>query len=164
MGSSPYFFRFILLFLFLFCGFGCSMLATRPVLEMAQTGSALRAAKEVQADTLSPEYFRQAKEWFFRARHEYQFKNFKLAKEYADRARYFAEHAEYDSVRNGGSRAAQVPSDSQPPPDLIGGGGGGNDPQSSGDIPPDASGHGRGPSEPMRANTPTRDSLNSLKP
>src|SRR5690348_3640000 len=83
---------FVLLFLF-----GCSIIATRPVQEMSDATAAIRAAKEVQADTLAPEYYRQSNEWFFRAKHEYKFKNFKLAKEYADKARYLAEQAEFEA-------------------------------------------------------------------
>lgn len=91
---------------------GCSVFSSRPVQEMSYTQSALRAAKEVQADTLAPELYRQAVEWFFRAKHEFKFKNFKVAKDCADKARYFAEQAEFESVRNGGNRAdSGVPED-----------------------------------------------------
>lgn len=83
---------------------GCSILSTRPVQEMSDTAASIRAAREVQADTLAPELFRQANEWFFKAKHEYKFKNFDLAKSYAERARKFAEDAEFESMRNGGSR------------------------------------------------------------
>src|SRR5690348_10262313 len=87
-------FRYVILFILFGAGLlGCSIFARRPVQEMSETGAAIRAAKEVQADTLAPEFFRQANEWFFRAKHEYKFKNFHLAKEYADKARMFAEKA-----------------------------------------------------------------------
>jgi hypothetical protein len=88
-------------------GWGCSILATRPVQEMSDTAAALRAAKEVQADVLAPELFRKSNEWFFRARHEYKFKNFKLAKEYAYKARFLAEQAEFEALKNGGIRGEQ---------------------------------------------------------
>lgn len=89
----------------------CSVMAMRPVQDMSDTQAAIRAAREVQADTLAPELFRNATEWFFRARQEYKFKNFKLAKDYSDKARYFAEQAEFEAIRNGGNRTDQAPSD-----------------------------------------------------
>ena len=92
-----------------FIVYGCSILATRPVQEMSDTSAALRAAREVQADTLAPELFRQAGEWFFKAKHEYKFKNFELARKYATSARRFAEQAEFEAIRNGGNRT-EVPS------------------------------------------------------
>ncbi len=87
----------------------CSLFKTRPVQDMSDTNAAIHAAKEVQADTLAPELYRQANEWFFRARKEYKFKNFALAEEYAQKARIFAEQAEFESIRNGGSRTENVP-------------------------------------------------------
>jgi hypothetical protein len=89
----------------------CTVLSTRPVQEMSDTASAIRAAREVQADTLAPELFRQANEWFFKAKHEYKFKNFKLAKDYADKSRLFAEDAEFEAIRNGGNRTETSTSD-----------------------------------------------------
>lgn len=84
---------------------GCSIIATRPVQLMSDTSAAIRAAKEVQADTLAPELYRKANEWFFKAKREYKFKNFDLVNEYAEKARTFAEEAEFESVRNGGNRS-----------------------------------------------------------
>ncbi len=83
---------------------GCSLTATRPMQEMSYTSAAIRAAKEVQADNLAPETYRQANEWFRKARKEYRLKNFKQAKDYADKARSLAEQAEFDSIVNGGNR------------------------------------------------------------
>ena len=85
-------------------GSGCAITATRPVQEMADTAAAIRAAKEVQADVKSPDLFRQANEWFFKARRNYRFKNFKQAHDQAMTARGFAEQAEFESVRNGAQR------------------------------------------------------------
>ena len=107
---------FSLFLILIFLLAGCSILYTRPVQEMSDTTAALRAAREVQADTLAPEFYRQANEWFSRAKHEYKFKNFKLAKEYADRARGFAEQAELESLRNGGIRSDLNPPEAAPPP------------------------------------------------
>lgn len=85
---------------------GCSLLSTRPVQDMSDTAAALRAARDVQADVLAPELYRQAGEWFFKAKHEYKFKNFELARKYASKARAFAEDAEFEALRNGGNRAS----------------------------------------------------------
>jgi hypothetical protein len=90
----------------LLAGAGCSLLATRPYQDMSDTAAALRAAREVQADVLAPELYRQAGEWFFKAKHEYKFKNFELARKYATKARIFAEDAEFEAIRNGGNRSS----------------------------------------------------------
>ncbi len=116
----------------LFSLVGCSLLATRPVQEMSDTSAALKAAHEVNADTLAPELYRQANEWFFKAKNEYKLKNFNLADEYATKARYYAEQAEFESIRNGGIRSETPISDPladtgasiipPPPPDAPMGG------------------------------------------
>lgn len=71
---------------------------------------AIKAAKEVGADTLAPELYRNAVEKGQLARKEYRFKNFQTAKELADQARFYAEKAEFESIQNGGKREA-VPQD-----------------------------------------------------
>ena len=95
-----------LVFLLLFFP-GCALIATRPVQEMSDTAAAIKAAREVQADVLAPEFYREASEWFYKAKKEYKYKNFLLAKQYAQKARHFAEQAEFDSIRGGGNRADQ---------------------------------------------------------
>jgi hypothetical protein len=85
-------------------GAGCSIFYGRPTQDMADTQAAMRAAKEVQADTLAPELYREASDWWLRAKREYKFKNFSLAHDYADKARTLAEQAEFESVRAGGVR------------------------------------------------------------
>ena len=106
--------RFAVVLALLFTAGSCALTATRPVQEMSDTGAAIRAAKEVQADTLAPELYRQANEWFLKARREYKFKNFLFAKEYAGKARKFAEQAEFEAIKNGGNRTDIAP------PDLAG--------------------------------------------
>src|SRR4051812_24234163 len=78
MFSRSFLSSMVFCFLFQWANLGCSLLATRPLQEMSDTSAAIRAAKEVQADTLSPEFYRQSNEWFFKAKHEYKFKNFLL--------------------------------------------------------------------------------------
>ncbi len=85
--------------------FGCSILQTRPVQLMADTAAAIKAAREVQADTLAPELFRNSSEWFFRAKNQYKLKNFKLSKEYAEKAKRFAEEAELSAIQGGANRS-----------------------------------------------------------
>ncbi len=96
------------LILLLLAGTGCAIAATRPVQEMSDTASAIRAAREVKADTLAPELYRLSKEWFQKARREYKLKNFKEALEYSEKAKDFAEKAEFEAVQNGGNRERQT--------------------------------------------------------
>ncbi len=100
--SRPFF--ILLLFGFSSGMGGCSVLATRPTQEMSYTTVAIRAAKEVNADVLAPELYRQANEWFYKAKAEYRFKNFDLASKYARKARGYAEESEFESIRAGASR------------------------------------------------------------
>jgi hypothetical protein len=83
---------------------------------MSDTSAAIHAAKEVQADSLAPELYRQSSEWFLKAKNEYKLKNFKWAREYAQKARRFAEQAEFEAIRNGGNRADQISDEVVPPP------------------------------------------------
>ncbi|MCM2322143.1 MAG: DUF4398 domain-containing protein [Oligoflexia bacterium] len=95
-------------------GTSCTILTTRPVQDMSDTAAAIRAAREVQAEVLSPEYYRQANEWFAKARREYKFRNFHEAKEYSSKARRYAEQAEFEAIRANGTRAD--PFIENPPP------------------------------------------------
>ncbi len=82
----------------------CSALVTRPVQEMSDTLAAIRAAREVQADVLAPELYRQANEWLFKARQSYKIKEFQSAFDSAARSRKLAEEAEYEALLSGGNR------------------------------------------------------------
>jgi hypothetical protein len=84
----------------------CSIVAIRPRQEMADTAAAIRAAREVNAQTAAPEFYREAEEWYFKARQEYRLKNFKLAKDAADRARAAAEKAEFQAILGGAQRGS----------------------------------------------------------
>lgn len=92
---------------------------------MSNTAAAINAAREVQADTLAPELYRQADEWFGKAKYEYKLKNFALASDHAKKARRFAEQAEFESVKSGGNRTeiekipdSANPMKSEPPPSM----------------------------------------------
>ncbi len=95
---------------------GCALFYGRPVQSMSDTAAAIKAAREVQADSLAPDLYREANEIFLKAKREYKFKNFKLAKDYADKARELAEKAEFESLRKGGVRADLGPGPEPAPP------------------------------------------------
>jgi hypothetical protein len=88
----------------------CSITAVRPSQEMSNLEVSLRAAKEVNADVLAPELYRSAQETATKARREYRYKNFEIAKKYADQGRIYAERAEFEALRNGAKREA-IPTD-----------------------------------------------------
>ena len=72
---------------------------------------AIKAAKEVGAEVSAPELYRVAIETEINARREYRLKNFQEAKEFADKARTYAERAEFESIKNGQNRAEAAPVD-----------------------------------------------------
>jgi hypothetical protein len=131
----------------------CSSLwATRPSQEFSDTAAAIKAAHEVSAETKAPELYRQSQEWFFRAKREYKFKNFGPARDYAKRARYYAEQAEFVAIKNGGtpdSKSATDPRDPlpMPPPPPP-------EPEASG-APLSTDTAGAGPSNPTGSETTT---------
>lgn len=88
---------------------GCSLAVTRPVQEMADCSAAIKAAKEVGAETLAPELYRKANEAYFRAKNEYRMKQFDIAVEYVEKARKYAEEAEFEALRAGGHRNSLAP-------------------------------------------------------
>lgn len=89
----------------------CSLAVTRPVQLMSETAAALKAAKEVNADTVTPELFQRANEAFFRAQNEYRMKNFNIARDYAAQAKRLAEEAEFEALRRGTARTSMTPGD-----------------------------------------------------
>lgn len=82
---------------------GCGLFVTRPVQEMAFAEAALRAAKDVRADTLAPEYYRRAYESFLRAKKFYKGKYFDAAKKYSLKTKSLAEKAEFIAYKKGGA-------------------------------------------------------------
>ncbi len=88
----------------------CSVTAVRPSQSMSDMEVSMKAALEVSADTLAPEIYRLAHESALIARKEYKFKNFELAKKFADQARLYAERSEFEAIRNGAKRET-VPED-----------------------------------------------------
>ena len=117
------------LFSLALAGSACSVATTRPVQEMAIADSALRAAREVNADAIEgsniPEIYRAAADNLFKAKREYRLKNFDRAKKYATRATVLAERAEFEAVKAGGAtpeaaaaRANWSMEGAMPDPDL----------------------------------------------
>ncbi len=80
---------------------------------MADASAAIRAAKAVGADTKSPEAFRRAIDAFHSAKREYRLKNFAEARTLVERSRLYAEYAEFQAIKQGGSHT-DVPPDLNP--------------------------------------------------
>ena len=75
-------------------GGGCGLATTRPKLEMNLAAKAILAAKEVDALSLSPNAYRRAEYYYFKAKSAYRRKYFNKAKKYATLSRKFSEKAE----------------------------------------------------------------------
>jgi hypothetical protein len=84
-------------------GVGCSLTATRPIQEMANAEIAIKAAKDLNADSLVPEIYRAAVDTYFKAKRDFRLKNFDASKKYALRAMRLAEQAEFEAYRMGGA-------------------------------------------------------------
>lgn len=83
---------------------------------MSDTAAALKAAREVSADSLAPEKFRRATEAYFRAQNEYRLKNFQIAEDYAKKAIRLAEESEFDALKQGSARTSLLPPEVPTPP------------------------------------------------
>jgi hypothetical protein len=99
----------------------CSLFKTRPVQEMSDTAAAMKAAKDAQADINAPVLYREANEWWQKAKAEYKYKNFEEAEAYAKKARKLAEQAEFEVLKNPGQRVESpvdsgAPTGSEPAP------------------------------------------------
>lgn len=90
--------RLLPFILFLFLG-ACGLTTTRPKMEMSLSQAAFIAAKEAEADRLSPTLYRKAEEFYLKAKSAYRRKYFNKAQEYAILSKQYAEKAEYDAVR-----------------------------------------------------------------
>ncbi|MBI3544863.1 MAG: DUF4398 domain-containing protein [Deltaproteobacteria bacterium] len=81
----------------------CSLTATRPNQEMSNAEIAIKAAKDLNADSLVPELFRAAQDNMFKAKRDYRLKNFSDSRDHALRATRLAEQAEFEAYRMGGA-------------------------------------------------------------
>lgn len=84
-------------------GFGCSLAATRPIQEMSNAEVAIRAARDLNADSLVPDIFRAANDAFYKAKRDFRLKDFENSKKHALRATRLAEQAEFEAYRLGGA-------------------------------------------------------------
>lgn len=98
---------------------GCTLLTPRPIQDLADAKAALKAAKEVGADSAVPAIFLEASEAYFKAERNYQLKNFAIAKDYAIRCRVLAEEAEFEALKLGKNRSSlnvdELPPQTSPP-------------------------------------------------
>lgn len=81
----------------------------RPVEELVLADVSLKAAQKVKADVLAPDAYRQAENYYLRAKKDYNEGYFESAKKFAVEARQTAEQAEYrallkqSQLRSGGT-------------------------------------------------------------
>jgi hypothetical protein len=77
----------------------CGLTTTRPKVEMSLAQAAFLAAKEAGADVHASGQFRQAEDYYLKAKSAYRRKYFNKAKEYAVLSKKYAEQAEYSAIR-----------------------------------------------------------------
>ena len=77
----------------------CSLITTRPKLEMALAQTAFIAAKNANAQTRAPGLYRKSEFYYLKAKSSYRRKYFNKAKQYAILSKKFSERAEYISIR-----------------------------------------------------------------
>ncbi|MBI3556224.1 MAG: hypothetical protein HY074_08170 [Deltaproteobacteria bacterium] len=70
---------------------------------MSNAEVALKAAKDLNADSLVPEIYRSAVDNYFKAKRDYRLKDFENARLHALRTTRLAEQAEFDAYRLGGA-------------------------------------------------------------
>ncbi|MEC7276920.1 MAG: DUF4398 domain-containing protein [Bdellovibrionota bacterium] len=76
----------------------CGLATTRPKMEMRMAQAAFLAAKEAEAQTLTPGLYRKAEYYYLKAKSSYKRKYFNKAKQYAILSKKFAERAEELSI------------------------------------------------------------------
>jgi Domain of unknown function (DUF4398) len=77
----------------------CGLATTRPKIEMSLAQSAFMAAKEAGADVHASNLFKQAEDFYLKAKSSYRRKYFNKAKEYALQSIKYSEEAEYTAIR-----------------------------------------------------------------
>lgn len=77
----------------------CGLATTRPKVEMSLAQAAFIAAKEAGADVHAPNAFRNAEDYYLKAKSAYRRKYFNKAQEYSLLSKKFSEQAEYQAVR-----------------------------------------------------------------
>ncbi len=89
---------FLIALIFLTLG-ACGLTTTRPKVEMSLAQAAFLAAKEAGADVHASNLFRQAEDFYLKAKSAYRRKYFNKAQEYALLSKKFSEQAEYAAIR-----------------------------------------------------------------
>lgn len=90
----------------------------RPVVDLTLADVALKAAQKVRADSLAPDQYRQAENFYLRAKKDFAEGYYDSCKKFANEARLLAEQAEYrallkqNQVKKPSSPAEEV----RPPP------------------------------------------------
>jgi len=85
--------------LLLFTLISCGLATTRPKQEMSLAQAAFMAAKESKAEIHAPQLFRQAEDYYLKAKSAYKRKYFNKAEEYALKSKQFSEQAEYEAIK-----------------------------------------------------------------
>jgi hypothetical protein len=88
---------FLVSFIFLLAA--CGLTTTRPKVEMTLAQAAFMAAKEAGADIHASNLYRQAEDFYLKAKSSYRRKYFNKAKEYAVLSKKYSERAEYQTIR-----------------------------------------------------------------
>ncbi len=91
-----YFFQLVSGFLIFL---GLAACHPRPIEELAIADVALKAAQKVKADSLAPDFFRKAENFYLRAKKDFAEGYFDSCKKFADKARLMAEKAEYRALQ-----------------------------------------------------------------
>jgi hypothetical protein len=71
----------------------------RPLDDLAIADVALKAAQKVKADSLAPDFFRKAENFYLRAKKDFADGYFDSSKKFAGQARLMAEKAEYRALQ-----------------------------------------------------------------
>lgn len=87
----------VLISLFIFGA--CGLTTTRPKIEMSLAQAAFMAAKEAGADVHASSLFRNAEDYYLKAKSAYRRKYFAKAQEYALLSKKYSEQAEYSAIR-----------------------------------------------------------------
>ena len=77
----------------------CGLTTTRPKIEMSYAQAAFMAAQESGADIHASSLYRQAEDYYLKAKSAYRRKYFNKAKEYALLSKKYSEQAEYSAIR-----------------------------------------------------------------
>jgi len=71
----------------------------RPVEDLAIADVALKAAQKVKADSLAPDFYRKAENFYLRAKKDFTEGYYDSCKKFANQARLMAEKAEYRALQ-----------------------------------------------------------------